>query len=400
MRKDLREIAGLGSPPAKFTTNSSESINAAIKRHVNYKESDWPKFNDEMKQLVISQREEIIRALSGRGQYRLCPEFLHYAVSVQEWMRMRPDQRQHIVNNFEKAILPLRSTMSTHSKSGECSTAVVSKKGECSTSNDTKNGAYSTAYSADVEECSTTDGPSTARTCVPCCKLHISAEDSGISTIPLVTLEGMWGKADKLLSAENAITPAPGDHKKARMVLSYSQLSPHLVQNKSDGQYTCDSNCQQWISSQICSHSLAAAAFNGDLSSFLQWYTECAESPNISTLAMTGLSRGRGRKGGKAKRQRTRKTLPPPDNYTLRPGLQSSLPSGGVSNTGTLVNISGGAETVYAVSTPVQLPHSSDTAPLPGSAGVAVKRGPPPLINISSTSTQSQAAKVIPSSYS
>ena len=36
MRKDLRETAGLRAPLAKFTTNSSESINAAIKRHVNY----------------------------------------------------------------------------------------------------------------------------------------------------------------------------------------------------------------------------------------------------------------------------------------------------------------------------------------------------------------------------
>ena len=31
MRKDLRESVGLGSPPSTFTTNGSESINAAIK---------------------------------------------------------------------------------------------------------------------------------------------------------------------------------------------------------------------------------------------------------------------------------------------------------------------------------------------------------------------------------
>ena len=28
MRKDLQENAGLGSPPSKFTTNASESLNA------------------------------------------------------------------------------------------------------------------------------------------------------------------------------------------------------------------------------------------------------------------------------------------------------------------------------------------------------------------------------------
>ena len=44
----------------------------------------------------------------------------------------------------------------------------------------------------------------------------------------------------------------------------YSQVAPHLIQVKSDGQYLCDSNCQQWVSSQLCSHTLAAAERNGD----------------------------------------------------------------------------------------------------------------------------------------
>ena len=48
MRKDLCESAGLGSPPAKFTTNASESLNAAIKRKVDFKESDWPQFISHM----------------------------------------------------------------------------------------------------------------------------------------------------------------------------------------------------------------------------------------------------------------------------------------------------------------------------------------------------------------
>ena len=69
MRRDLHESAGLGSPPAKFTTNASKSLNATIKGRVNFKESDWPEFISDMKQYVESQREKIIRSLSGRGQY-------------------------------------------------------------------------------------------------------------------------------------------------------------------------------------------------------------------------------------------------------------------------------------------------------------------------------------------
>lgn len=37
IRKDLREAAGLGSPPPIFTTNSSELLNAVLKSQVNHK---------------------------------------------------------------------------------------------------------------------------------------------------------------------------------------------------------------------------------------------------------------------------------------------------------------------------------------------------------------------------
>ena len=58
MRSDLRENAGHGSPPAQFTTNAYESLNAAIKRKVYFKGSDWPVFNAHMKKIVESQRRK------------------------------------------------------------------------------------------------------------------------------------------------------------------------------------------------------------------------------------------------------------------------------------------------------------------------------------------------------
>ena len=54
MRKDLRESVGLGSPPSTFTTNGSESVNAAIKRKVDLKESDWPQFNEYVNKYLCS----------------------------------------------------------------------------------------------------------------------------------------------------------------------------------------------------------------------------------------------------------------------------------------------------------------------------------------------------------
>ena len=40
--------------------------------------------------------------------------------------------------------------------------------------------------------------------------LPISAEDSGIHTMPLITLEAVWSKATALLQREKSISPAPG----------------------------------------------------------------------------------------------------------------------------------------------------------------------------------------------
>ena len=83
-----------------------DSINAAIKRKVDFRESGWPEFNDSMKHFVQSQKKEVIRALSGRGCYRLCPESAHYhGVSSPTWVKMRPEQRRDIVTSFEKAKL-------------------------------------------------------------------------------------------------------------------------------------------------------------------------------------------------------------------------------------------------------------------------------------------------------
>lgn len=100
---------------------------------------------------------------------------------------MRPDQRRKIISDFQEATLP----------SSKASTTQGQQKEKQSIPN-------------------------------PSSRLSVSAEDSGIDVIPLVTLSATWVKADQLLSAENAITAAPGKDKKACMVLSYTSVVPHL----------------------------------------------------------------------------------------------------------------------------------------------------------------------------
>jgi len=53
-----------------------------------------------MRELVLSQRDKVIRSLSGRGQYRVEKEYAH-VVAPEQWIRMRPEQRKQIVKQFD-----------------------------------------------------------------------------------------------------------------------------------------------------------------------------------------------------------------------------------------------------------------------------------------------------------
>ena len=165
MRKDIREAAGLGSPPSIFTTNSSEAINSVLKKRVSYKKTQWPEFVQQMKQLVDEQQNEIVRSLSGRGRYRLCESVRHFGVSVEQWTKMRPEQQQKIVRRFNSATI-------------EGSSAGSSR-------------ALSSPLLADEGTAATCDQQPS---CLVKC-LKVSAQESGIHTIPLVTLQQIWSKA-------------------------------------------------------------------------------------------------------------------------------------------------------------------------------------------------------------
>lgn len=155
-------------------------------------------------------------------------------------------------------------------------------------------------------------------------ELSVSAEECGIDTLPHVTLQMMWQKAEKLLNSENAITNAPGSDSKARMVSSQSSAMPHFITTHSDGQYLCDNSCPQWVSSKICSHTIAAAEDSGQLCQFLQWYSRTQPCPNVTALSMQGMPSNRGKKLSDRKRQRKRKADSDPDVFIPRPSLATT----------------------------------------------------------------------------
>ena len=77
------EAFGLVCPPAAYTTNVIESVNAFIKQHVYYMILLWPECNDKLRKLFNSKHEW---SLSGRGLYRLTMEYSQLGVEPELWL--------------------------------------------------------------------------------------------------------------------------------------------------------------------------------------------------------------------------------------------------------------------------------------------------------------------------
>ena len=252
MLRGIREAAGLGSPPSIFTTNMSESLNKIIKQHVQFKASQWPEFNRSLRSLVEVKREEIIRALSGRGLYRLRAQYAHLCIDQIEWQRKRPDQRKKLIKQLDDSALV--NAYPHPAKRISVNEAIITPPSvnldiDESQEKNTDNSA-STSHSGSTHQ------------------LGTSPVESGITNLHQSVLLPMWEKANKLLQLEHGAQRAPSSDASAWCVQSFSSPVPHFVTSKSSGQFLCDSQCPQWVSTNICSHTLVASEKSGKLALF------------------------------------------------------------------------------------------------------------------------------------
>ena len=296
MLTGVREAAGMGSPPSIFTTNMNESLNYVIKQHVHvqYKASEWPEFNSNLKQLIDAKREKIIQALSGRGQYWLQPQYSHLGVEL-KWQRMRPDQRKELIHRFDEAALC--SSRSVHnpkstveSSSQHCASQDVSSSQSTQSFHCNLDTASTSASSSNhpppsmdsVLDTATTssklrildtastpsnhppprrlsildtastssnhplpsvlDTASTSSNYPPLSSLSIGANESGLNLHKEV-LSGIWEKAEKPFKLEQGLQPAASSDRSAWSVQSFSSPIPLFVTSKENGQFMCDPPC-------------------------------------------------------------------------------------------------------------------------------------------------------------
>ena len=207
-----------------------------------------------MKQLIDAKREEVIRALSGRGQYRLQPQYSHLGVEL-TWQRMRPDQRKKIICKFDEAALclPVRSVNNPKS--------TVESSSLCCASQDVPSSHSKQSQSSPCEH--QVSGASSSYLPPPS-KLSIGADESSLNLHKQV-LNGIWEKVEKLINMERGLQRAASSDSSAWSVQSFSS---HFVTSKESGQFMCDPQCPQWESLKICSHTVAVAEKMGRLSPF------------------------------------------------------------------------------------------------------------------------------------
>ena len=82
--------------PSIFTTNASESINALLKRKLDYKKQELPVFIEKVKELVSEQKQDVERALINRGKLQLRCQYQALGVREGDWFTMNSQQRKHL----------------------------------------------------------------------------------------------------------------------------------------------------------------------------------------------------------------------------------------------------------------------------------------------------------------
>lgn len=77
MLRSLRENTGLGSPPCHFYTNICECLNSILHEKVQYKTSEWPKFNESMQEIVE------LAVIKQQGEFNFKPQYKHLIISFE-----------------------------------------------------------------------------------------------------------------------------------------------------------------------------------------------------------------------------------------------------------------------------------------------------------------------------
>ena len=253
MNTELLQSLGLGGE--RYTQNNSESVNAIIKRYVNFQKQDLLQFVNDLEECVQEQQNEVDKAILGLGRWSLADNYSSVRVSPDNWFGMmsRVDKIE-AVNSFHST---LHSLMTSKPSLNE---------------------------SQNIDE-------SGRNLSIPYMFISNTLSDG--------ELQSLWSKASRLLS-EMKVLKAPGSNGNTWWVSSDSSPSPHIVTKTktNTGRYMCDKQCVGWKSRNICAHCLAVAEEDKQLKNFLIWFrtTKTPSTTNLTKAVYHGTYKHAGQK--------------------------------------------------------------------------------------------------------
>lgn len=283
MIASVRCLAGLGNPPKYYTTNSNESLNNLLKSKVDFKRSEWPKFNEILFAAVSEQQEEFAKAVFSQGEYEFRNEYKYLQVTHLDWIQMSREQRESKIEKARKAKLSCAQSESTPT----ISPLIQTNR-----------------------------------------HLSVNVEDARISHVSRQKVHSMWEKAEQLLNGCGLVLPAAGATKTSRQVASLTAFksgtcdTPYNVtshQRKVGTEIKCD--CPVYRSTpHICQHAIAAAEDIGILAEYLHWVRKTKKCLNISQLVASQIPNDAGKKPISRRKGAPRKKKPQAnDTNTISP---------------------------------------------------------------------------------
>ncbi len=224
--RPLRERAGLGCPPERFTTNTSERTNGVIQDFVKQNAGgkvDEYVFPQTLKELIDTQEQEIELAVVDKGEYKLREAFQHIRISPSRWGRMTELQR--------KSALKKVHTVNVEERSNE--------------------------ISAILQSLQESENPLLQR-----------FAEVGVDWI---ARDVLFHIVNKTAGLEEKLTQLPGTELETFVFLSSSNpKKPHVVVFMVNGKCECQ-DCPGYGSLSICAHAVAVSLKLQRLDAYLKW---------------------------------------------------------------------------------------------------------------------------------
>ena len=224
-----RICCGLGNPPAPFYTNNVESQNNVIKHQTQYKAKELPEFVATIQTMIANQKEEIVRAIAGIGEYQIVEKYQHLQVEARKFCQMIENQKQKHVNAFFSAPL-----------AGCCREVVTSDN---------------------LQSLPETSAPYYSPTNV-------------LLQLPLSSYVAtkIWNEADELLEDASNVCKSPGSTSGLEFLvksLDDKHKHPYFVECKVSGQILCEKSCALFSSCKVCTHTVAVAHHKTSMDQYL-----------------------------------------------------------------------------------------------------------------------------------